>query len=196
MTELCETELCKIAYKYGTDKCQRLKHSYTPFYYEMFKDRRQEIRKVLEVGIGSHRTMRHVPNYVPGASLRMWREFFPNAQVYGADFDRDVIFEEERIKTYYCDETKTEDIVKLVEQTGSDIDFVVDDASHYSGNQLFLCQNLMPLLKEEVIYIIEDVAYSRKLMRALSQYNCECPFLAGRTVGKQNSNKLLIVGNK
>ncbi len=196
MAKLRETKLCKLAFLYGTDKCPKINHVYTPFYYEIFKDRRKEIKKVLEVGIGSHRTMRHVPHYSPGASLRMWRDFFPKAQVYGADFDREVLIEEDRIKTFYCDETKADDIKKLVEQTGTDIDIVIDDASHYSRNQLFLCQTLMPLLQKSVTYIIEDVAYSRWLTKSLSQYNCESPWLVGRRVGKQNSNKLLVVRNK
>lgn len=52
------TELCEIAYKYGTDKCPAVKHSYTPFYYQLLKDKRQSVKKVLELGVGRLGTMR------------------------------------------------------------------------------------------------------------------------------------------
>lgn len=42
------TELCELAYKYGTDKCPQIKHFYTPYYYKLFKDRRLSVKKVLE----------------------------------------------------------------------------------------------------------------------------------------------------
>ena len=40
-----KTELCKIAEKYGTDKCPQIFHDYTPTYHELFKDRRNEIKE-------------------------------------------------------------------------------------------------------------------------------------------------------
>jgi len=51
------TPLCDIAFKYGTDKCPQLGHSYTPFYYDLLKDKRETIKKVLEFGIGGPETM-------------------------------------------------------------------------------------------------------------------------------------------
>jgi len=35
-----------------------------------------------------------------GASLRGWREYFPNAHIFGAESDRDILFDEERIWTF------------------------------------------------------------------------------------------------
>ena len=170
------TELCKIAYKYGTDKYPQLKHSYTPFYYELLKARRNQIKKVLEIGIGYYRGIKHNETtydpglkrqYHRGASLYMWRDFFPNAQIYGADIRPQTLFEDERIKTYLCDERKKEDLVRLIENTGSDIDVVIDDASHHVDDQIFLAKTILPLLKKDVIYIIEDVMHSKLIARAL-----------------------------
>ena len=47
------TKLCKLAYKYGTDKCPQIHHSYTPFYYELLNPKRNEIKKFVELGIGN-----------------------------------------------------------------------------------------------------------------------------------------------
>src|SRR4030042_54082 len=74
------TPLCDIARKYGTDKSPYITdrvwgHSYTPVYYEMFKDKTDSIKKVLEIGVGAKSSMppkvRHLPHYVVGASLYM-----------------------------------------------------------------------------------------------------------------------------
>ena len=174
------TELCKLGYKYGTDKCPQIKHSYTPFYYKLLKDKRQSVRKVLEIGIGKTRRNLHRPEKIyengvkrflhRGASLYMWRDFFPNAQIYGADITPETMFAEERIKTYLCDERKKEDLVRLIHQTGSDIDVVVDDASHHTDDQIFTAQTLLPLLDENVTYIIEDVTHTKLIRRALNEH--------------------------
>lgn len=181
------TELCKIAYKYGTDKCPQLKHSYTPYYYDLFKDKRKKIKKVLEMGIGgnthdwSKTDWIYDPklnrNYHKGASLYMWRDFFPNAQIYGADNAPETIFQDKRIKTFLCDERKKEDIENLVKQTGSDIDLFIDDGSHYWKNQAFLARTILPLLDKGVIYIIEDVEYSQHIRRILKDYRIHIPKL-------------------
>src|SRR3989344_123973 len=195
------TPLCKIAYKYGTDKCPQLKHSFTPFYSRLFKGKRRKTRKVLEMGIGYFKGMPEKKvifdpglnrDYHLGASLYMWRDFFPNAQIYGADIHPETLFEDDRIKTYLCDERKKEDIIELIKNTGSDIDFFIDDANHNSGRQIFLAKNLMPLLKKDVIYIIEDVDYPERILSALSEYDCQIsPFPP-----KFREDRLIVIKHK
>ena len=34
----------------------------------------------------------------------MWKEYFSNAEIYGADIDKNVLFFENRIKTYHVDQ--------------------------------------------------------------------------------------------
>lgn len=194
------TDLCALAYQYGTDKCPQIKHTYTPFYYELFNSKRFSIKKVLEVGIGQKRKNKaggreDQPYLLRGASLYMWRDFFPNAQIFGADLVPDTLFEDERIKTYLCDERKEEDIIALIKTIGSDIDIVIDDGSHRLANQVFLAKTLLPLLKKDVTYIIEDVGHSRYLRKVLGEsgsYEYEVPDIIGRCRG----NMLLIVRNK
>lgn len=171
------TELCNLAIKYGADKCPQIGHCYTPFYYEFFKNRRQSIKKVLEIGVGNRRQKKYIPGYIIGASLRMWRDFFPNAQVFGADIAPESFFEDERIKILYCDERNKDDILKLVEKTGTDIDIVVDDASHHMGNQVFLFETLMPMLDKDITYIIEDCGRTRQIRKMFPRYNSFVPTL-------------------
>lgn len=172
-----ETELCKLGLKYGADKCPMIGHCYTPFYYEFLKDRKYTIKKVLEVGIGNNRQIKWIPDAVIGASIRMWRDFFPNAMVYGADIAKECFFTDERIETIYCNENSEEDIKKLVEKTGPDIDLVVDDALHHIHTQEFLFRTLMPLLNKGVTYIIEDCRRTRQVRRDFPEYNAYIPQL-------------------
>lgn len=196
------TPLCKIAYRYGTDKCPQIKHAYTPFYYKLLNNRRKSIKKVLEIGVGHYRGMQqNETTYDPGlkrqyhrgASLYMWRDFFPNAEIFGADIHPETIFEDERIKTYLCDERKKKDLAKLIQNTGPDIDVVVDDASHHVDDQAFLAKTILPLLKKDVIYIIEDVSHSKIISQVLGDgYDSYVPPIPR----KGHGDMLLVITNK
>ena len=37
---------------------------------------------------------------LPGASLKVWREYFPNAKIYGADSNNNLIFQTKNIKAF------------------------------------------------------------------------------------------------
>lgn len=188
------TPLCDIAYKYRTDKCPQLGLNYTPYYWEVFKDRRENVKKVLEFGIGCHNSMdRCVDKYNTGASLLMWRDFFPNAVIYGADIDETAMFESDRIKTFLCDSTKKQDIDNLISQIGGDIDVLIDDGNHFAANQLFLCRNTMPYLPKDVFYSIEDVCYPQRLARSLKEYECYIPKI---NINNTYRGNLVIVKNK
>jgi hypothetical protein len=167
------TPLCEIAFKYKTDKCPQIFHTYTPVYYAMFNDKRESFKKVLELGIGTKNTMRHVDNYTIGASLCTWRDFFPNAQIYGIDIDPEVIFQEERITTFLVDMRSREELIKMIERVGSDIDLVIDDGPHNIKSQVNTARTLMPLLNKGVTYIVEDVSKCDILKENLPEYDVE-----------------------
>jgi hypothetical protein len=187
-----ETPLCKIAHFHGTDKCPQINHSYTPFYYKLFKDRQNTIKKVMELGIGYPPIMRNIPNYKTGASLFMWRDFFPNAQIYGADILPQTMLTSERIKTFLCDETKPIDLENLIDKIGSDIDIFIDDGLHLRDAQIKTCLNVMPLLSKDVIYIIEDINRPDKLLRKLAMFDL---FLFEGT-NQRRSDKIIVVRHK
>ena len=189
---MIETPLCKLAYKYGTDKCPKIKHSFTPFYYNLFKDKQNNVKKILELGVGSAGNMKHSKFYRIGASLYMWRDFFPNAQIFGADILPGAIFKENRIETFLCDETKKDHLVRLIQNTGSDIDIFIDDGSHAKNHQVFLARTVLPLLKKDVIYIIEDVVDPNYISENLKDYDCKTIVCSGRW----GDDKLVVVKRK
>lgn len=169
-------QLTKLAIKHKTDKWG--KHHYTPYYYDLFKDKQKTTKKIIEIGVGE------------GASLRMWQDFFPNANIYGAEIDLKRIFEDGSIKVFKCDQSSEKDLIALIKEVGSDIDFVIEDASHKPEDQIFTCLTLMPKLKRDVIYIIEDVA-DVTIIEKLSVYDCEMI-----TVGERYDDRLIIAKHK
>ena len=174
-------DLTKLAIKYGTDRHPGSKHSYTPYYYDLFQNKRDSVKKVLEIGAG------------PGRGLRMWRDFFPNAMIYGADNDQNWIFKETRIEVINCDQSSKKDLMKLTKITGTDFDIVIDDASHKPEDQVLTCLTLMPLLKKDVIYIIEDVA-DPTITEKLDRYDLEIPSLIPKKT--RYDDRLIVVRHK
>ena len=167
----CEvSRLCDI---YGSDKGELVKeghpypwpsHTYADFYANLFSHCRDSVTRVFECGLGTNNT-----NYrssmsssgKPGASLRVWRDYFPNATIYGADIDKDVLFEEERIKTYYINQLDPVTIKSFWETVGkTEFDFMIDDGLHTfeAGSTLFL--NSIDKLSRNGVYVIEDVSPS------------------------------------
>ena len=111
--EKIATPLCEIMGRCGSDKgssnITKSWHNYTSFYYSIFKKLKEEKLRIFELGLGTNDIT--LPsnmgiNGVPGASLYGWQEFFSNSLIYGADIDKNILFNTEKIKTFYCDQTK------------------------------------------------------------------------------------------
>jgi len=158
-------DLTKLAIKYKTDKWGR--HNYTPYYHRMFKGIRKDVKKVIEIGVAK------------GRGLRMLRDYFPNAMVYGAEITKQKIFKEDRIEVFECDQSKVGDLTRLLDKTGRDIDIVIDDGSHRPEDQILSALTIMPLLKKDAIYIIEDVHFPH-LVKYFEDYICEVVRLSNR----------------
>jgi len=157
---LAPTRMCRVMTKYGSDKGRM--HSYTTVYSALFKERSDQPLRVLELGLGSNN--QDVPSNMgvfgaPGASLRGWREFFPHALVYGADIDRRILFQEDRIKTFYCDQLDQSSIRELWSDPDlqGGVDIIIEDGLHtFEGNVAFL-EGSLDHLRPGGIYVAEDV---------------------------------------
>jgi hypothetical protein len=132
-------ELSKLAIKYGTDKFER--HGYTPIYYNLFKDFKDEKIKFLELGV------------LKGNSLKMWREWFSNAEITGVDIQ----IPDENIEGVRMIKSNTQTINICDDLNNEEFDVIIDDADHHPYQQLLTFWNMWPLLKEGGIYIIEDI---------------------------------------
>ncbi len=144
--------LTELAIKHQTDKWGT--HHYTPHYEASLKHLRGKRFTLLEIGIGGF-------TYAGagGASLRMWREFFPRATVVGLDlFDKSHVAGD-RIEVYIGDQSDPE-VLRQIVSDHPDLKVVIDDGSHVPAHILASFQTLFPLLPNDGIYAIEDTQTS------------------------------------
>lgn len=155
------TSLCNIMTKCGSDKGSY--HNYTTIYYDYFNDISNNNLNIFELGLGTNYTdvaSSMGPNGTPGASLYGWKEFFPNSNIYGADIDKRILFNDDRIKTYFCDQTNIQIINNLwnnIELINLEFDIILDDGLHEFNANLTFFENSFYKLKKGGKYIIEDL---------------------------------------
>lgn len=162
--------LAKLCDRYGSDKGSLTDgshpypwtpHTYSDYYEMIFSPIRFNISKVFECGIGTNNSKlasNMSATGEPGASLRVWRDYFPNAQIIGADIDKDILFEEERIKTFYIDQTDPKSIQDFWNSVNQDnFDLILDDGLHTTDAGIKLFTHSYKKLAPLGFYIIEDV---------------------------------------
>lgn len=135
------TSLDELAIAFGTDKSSRV-HHFTKHYEVYFELLRDLPLKVLEVGVQS------------GASLRMWKQYFPKAQIYGVDFYDLGVMDEDRIKIFRGESSDPKVLEEALLQGPFDI--IIDDASHQNEPTLKCFEYLFPRMKPGGVYVIED----------------------------------------
>ena len=142
-----ETDLCTILKKFGSDKCSDW-HNYSTFYNFIFSKDREKDLKIFEVGI------------YHGSSVRSWKEYFKNSQIYCGDIEQNYFINEDRIQSFFCDQYSPESIREMWEnKILKDIDFdvIMDDGMHeYISNITFL-ENSYYKLKKGGFFIVEDL---------------------------------------
>lgn len=132
------TELCEIMERHGSDKSTF--HNYTTVYSRIFEHLRdREGVRVFEVGLG---TSNMGKDGTPGASLRGWREYFRHADVFGADIDTRILFDEDHIKTYFCDQLDADTVRDMwtsnPELAKDGFDVIIDDGLNmFQANKTF-----------------------------------------------------------
>jgi len=143
--------LSELAAQYGSDKAQL---GYMPLYEEYFRRHNftpENVQNVLEIGTNK------------GSSLRMWAEFFPNAQVHGIDITRQYEVASNldcpRIHTHLLNQGSRSELVAFVQCAVKDIrfDIIVDDGSHDQHDQQVSLGVLFDCLKNSGLYVIEDI---------------------------------------
>jgi hypothetical protein len=167
--------LRQLIENYGSDKNL---NEYTPIYQSLFGPIRNTSINLLEIGIGT--MIPEVPSsmvgygigeYKPGASLRVFRDFFLNGKIYGGDVQKDCMFEEERIKTFLFDSTDTDGCNNALGDLLFDI--IIDDGLHEADAQLKTFTNLFPRLNNGGYYFIEDIAPHNPLYEQWEQIFAE-----------------------
>jgi hypothetical protein len=157
------TPMCLVMTKYGSDKGNSW-HCYTAVYSALLGKLRNRPLRIFELGLGTNNPLLASTMGVdgrPGASLRGWREFFPQSLVFGADIDRDILFTDNRIQTFYCNQLDSDAIRDLWAQPAlqEGMDLIIDDGLHrVSGNTTFL-EGSLEHLRAGGLYVVEDIRF-------------------------------------
>jgi SAM-dependent methyltransferase len=121
------------------------KLGYSAFYDTQLAPLRFSVRKILEIGIDS------------GDSLRIWRDFFPNAIIHGWDSVPGCCFQEPRIITQVVNHDNKEQVRAALEAMGGNIDLIIDDGSHRMDSQQRLLAWCLPYVAIGGLYVTEDL---------------------------------------
>jgi hypothetical protein len=143
-----QRNLPRLAVVYGTDKWGR--HWYAAHYARHFQHLRRKRITLLEIGIGGYENPQD-----GGGSLRMWRRYFPYAQIVGLDFFDKSPHAEKRIRIYRGDQSDEKILQKIVSEAGRP-DIIIDDGSHINRHVIKSFEVLFPLLADDGIYVVED----------------------------------------
>jgi len=143
-----------LARKHGTDKSSA-SHGYTEFYEQIFGPIRKRVHAILEVGIGS------------GGSLRMWKEWFPNATVYGVD-QSEMGRLGDGIELIVSEQTDGKILREYFDHKYLQI--AIDDCSHDQDKTISTLNILWPLIEADGWYVIEDMdaSFPLKLQQWMS----------------------------
>lgn len=137
--------LDQIAIEKGTDKSSK-GHSYTQYYEFVFDHIRFRPLNVLEIGIDS------------GASVRMWRDFFPHSEVHGIDLREGYDYLHDLgIHTHVVDHSNPIQLISFGLQYDKYFDIIVEDGSHQSEDSVMTFELLFEYLKPGGFYCIEDM---------------------------------------
>ncbi len=152
-------ELGALFNKYGSDKAAN--HNYYLAYASILASKKTTSFNFLEVGLGTNNIDIESNMGIygkPGASLRAFRDMYKNAQIYGADIDERILFSEERIQTFFVDQTKPEVLQSFKDKLKPlKFDLIIDDGLHNSQANLNTMNFALDLLKEDGVFIIEDI---------------------------------------
>lgn len=162
------SELCFLGGKFGSDKSvfnskTPFKHSYTATYNILFSHLKNDHINLAEIGI------------LDNASIKMWREFFTNANIDGFEFEEKLIFiaKNENLKNtnYFKTDVKSRESIKnSFSKADKKYDIIIDDSTHNFDDQINVIYTVKSFLKSGGYLIIEDIS-SKKIKHSEKNYH-------------------------
>lgn len=136
--------LTEIATSCRTDKAG---HGFTAFYEEKFERWREDSFELLEIGI------------LEGASLRMWRRYFPRASIRAVDISSSRVLEVNEaglgMEAAEADQGDPQSILRVFPDLQPRI--IVDDGSHLWAHQMGTLEALWPKIRPGGVFVMEDL---------------------------------------
>jgi len=199
----CITDACILGVKYPSDKSPLNlenihRHAYTPIYGLLFAPLKNRPIDIAEIGI----------RY--GDGLKIFREFFPEARLFGFDHNRAFIdlvtrLGLERTKIAFIDVAEEDCITRAFEETGTRFDIIIEDTTHTAHHQVSVIRRCVPFLKPGGMLIIEDIyddyrapeSLFEEVIREMHDQFCLATFIYPKNkrvyVEDWNNEKLLLL---
>ena len=142
-------KISEILLKYKSDKNlgygpSEEGHCYGPAYDQIFElfDTNAELN-ILEIGVQK------------GGSLVAWKEYFPNASIYGIDIEDQILDEYRRADfNYLIADIKSDEAKQWLKEKTFDI--IIDDGSHKPYDIMYVVDNFLKNLNQNGFMILED----------------------------------------
>jgi len=163
--------LTQIANFHGTDKGTVVgdKHGYTEIYEFLFGHLQYQKIRLLEIGAWK------------GSSLRMWKEYFSNADIFGIEnfkgigkkrlIKEDMIVPED-VRVFDVSQNNKIELQKIAERYGA-FDIIIDDGSHKTKDHLISLSVLLPFVNPKGYYVIEDL-HGRRCQKTKKLFKPQC----------------------
>lgn len=104
----------------------------------------------LEIGIANVEPNR--------SSLHGWSRIFKDGNIYGIDIVPEKMINTDRIKTFVANQSSILDLSNFKQAAGyPKFDVILDDGSHIFSDAVFSFNYLLGSLKDDGVYMIEDV---------------------------------------
>jgi len=146
--------LAELADNNLTDK--NTGHSYLGLYQNLLASKKDTAINVLEVGIGDFGPKN-------GGSIKLWRDFFTNATIYGLDilpidWVIDELINDPRVVLYCQINAYSEEFFKSTFlDTNLKCDFMLDDGPHTLESMKQFIKLYSQIMTDDGILIVEDV---------------------------------------
>lgn len=121
---------------------------------------------MLEIGLGTNdpiliSTM-GTGVHLCGSSLRSFRDYLPHSIIYGADVDKNCLFKEQNINTFFVDQLDFPSFNELYINCGNlPFDVIIDDGLHCIGANINTIFFALQHINSNGVIIIEDIPYKK-----------------------------------
>jgi len=160
-------DICDLFNKYGSNKDR---NGYLQVYHCLFNGFQSGTVTILAIGSSTE-------------SLSALRDYFINGKIVNIGSEITENIQRERIEYYECNPTNKNEVTDFMTKMDSKFDIIIDDSCNDDMHKIGTLRNMYGYLKEEGIYIIEELGVESKLTQCPSLVGClcnhDCYFFAG-----------------
>ena len=156
---LINSRLCRLGKKHPCDKSalntKVHRHGYTGFYNILFSTLVNRKITFAEIGIWKNE------------SIKMWRDYFKKAKIYGFEYYDDLILnaKKDKLKNVFIKKINVKNkkgIVDSFKKEKIKFDVIIDDSTHLFEDQIRIINNVYKYVKSGGYLIIEDIHKNKK----------------------------------